>query len=324
MDSAQASSISASAGERDSLVQAATNKRSWAGYLGVTARGFCMGAADVVPGVSGGTMAFILGIYDELLNAIHAVNFNLVRLVVTLRLREALAQFPWQFVLALGVGIGSAIVLLSRPLSHALETHPSLVWAFFFGLVLASIVVVRKRVTRWTPATVVLGVSAAVGAYILVGLTPTETPNDTWFLFLSGAIAICAMILPGISGAFILVLLGKYQYVLSAVTRADILTLVIFAAGCAAGILSFARVLRWLLRRYHDPTVAALAGFMLGSLRRVWPWKDAADPQLNVLPQAIHPEVVLAVGLMILGAVLVIGIEWLAARQAKQAPPSQH
>ncbi|MGQ9904253.1 MAG: DUF368 domain-containing protein [Anaerolineae bacterium] len=314
MDQAQAPSVSTPA------AQTSGRNRSLIDYFWVTARGFCMGAADVVPGVSGGTIAFILGIYDELINAIHAVNLRFVRRLIGLRWREAFGEFPWQFLLALGMGIGLAIVILSRPLSHALQTSPSLVWAFFFGLVLASVLVVRKRVRRWTPATVALALVAAVGAYILVGLTPTETPNDAWFLFLSGAIAICAMILPGISGSFILVLLGKYQYVLGAVTHADVITLAIFVAGAAAGIVTFVRVLRWVLRRYHDPTVAVLAGFMLGSLRKVWPWKDAVDGQANVLPQALTPEVGLALALVVAGAALVIAIDLVAARQHATAP----
>ncbi len=314
MDQAQAPSVSAP------VAQPAARNRSLIDYFWVTVRGFCMGAADVVPGVSGGTMAFILGIYDELINAIHAVNIRFVRRLISLRWREAFADFPWRFLLALGMGIGLAIVLLSRPLSHALQTSPSLVWAFFFGLVLASVLVVRKRVRRWTPLTIALAGVSIVGAYILVGLTPTETPNDAWFIFISGAIAICAMILPGISGSFILVLLGKYQYILGAVTRLDVATLAIFVAGCATGIVTFARVLRWLLRRYHDPTVAVLAGFMLGSLRKVWPWKEVVDGQANVLPQALTPEVALALALMVAGAALVIAIDLIAARQGAVAP----
>ncbi|MDW8328073.1 MAG: DUF368 domain-containing protein, partial [Anaerolineales bacterium] len=297
--------------------------RSLKDYFWIAARGFCMGAADVVPGVSGGTMAFILGIYDELLNAIHAVNLDFIRRLLTLRWREAFAHFPWRFLLALGLGIGTAIFSLARGLRWMLEHHPSPVWAFFFGLVLASVIVVRKRVRRWTPATIALAVLAAVGAYVLVGLTPTQTPDTLWFLFLSGAIAICAMILPGISGAFILVLLGKYQYVLDAVVRLDVLTLAIFAAGCAVGLLSFVRLLRWLLRQYHDPTVAVLAGFMLGSLRKVWPWKETLvngvdshfAHEINVLPSVFSPEVGLALALLLLGVALVWGIEYLAARR---------
>jgi len=305
--------------------------RSLKDYFWIAARGFCMGAADVVPGVSGGTMAFILGIYDELLHAIHAVNLDFLRRLLTLRWREAFEHFPWRFLLALGVGIGAAIFSLAEGLSWALEHYPALVWAFFFGLVLASVVVVRKRVQRWTPAVMALAALAALGAYVLVGLTPTQTPDAPWFLFLSGAIAICAMILPGISGAFILVLLGKYQYVLDAVVRLDLFTLALVAAGCVVGLLSFVRVLRWLLQHYHDPTVAVLAGFMFGSLRKVWPWKETLPAgaagetilaqQLNVLPATFSPEVGLALALLLLGAGLVWGIDYLAARQVRPAQP---
>lgn len=309
--------------------------RRFADYFWIAARGFCMGAADVVPGVSGGTMAFILGIYDELVNAIHAVNLQLIRRLLSLRWREAFADFPWRFLLAVGLGIGLAIFTLAEGLSWALHHYPSLVWAFFFGLVLASVVVVRKRVRHWTPVTVALAALAAVGAYALVGLTPAQTPDEAWFLFLSGAIAICAMILPGISGAFILVLLGKYEYVLEAVVRGDVLTLAIVGAGCAVGLVSFVRLLRWLLTRYPDPTVAVLAGFMLGSLRKVWPWKRAApanaevagdtlDVHLNVIPSALTPEVGLALGLLLLGVALVLGTEYLAGRRLASAAAGAH
>ncbi len=298
-------------------------------HVWIAARGYAMGAADVVPGVSGGTMAFILGIYDELLNAIHAVDGAFLRRLLTLRWREALAHFPWRFLLALGLGIGLAIVTLAQGIDWALHNHPSLVWAFFFGLVLASVWVVRKRIQRWTPVILAFSGLAAVAAFILVGLTPAETPNAPWFLFISGAVAICAMILPGISGAFILVLLGKYQYVLNAVVQRDLVTLAIVAAGCVVGLLSFARALRWLLRRYHDATVAVLVGFMFGSLRKVWPWKSAAagqagvDPALaqefNVLPPALTADVGLALALMALGFGLVLLIDLLASRQAAPA-----
>ena len=297
------------------------SSRSFKDYLLISARGFCMGAADVVPGVSGGTMAFILGIYDELIGAIHSINGTFIRHVLGLRLREALAQVPWQFLLALMAGIVAAIFLLARPLKHALETHPSLVFAFFFGLVLASVLVVRKRVTRWTPTRIGLLGAAAMGAFVLVGLAPTKTPNDPLFLFLSGAIAICAMILPGISGSFILVFLGKYEQVIGAVAQLDIVTLVIFAAGCVVGLLSFVRLLRWLLRHYHDATIAVLTGFMLGSLRRVWPWQDfTADGTLSLAwPAAINGEVILAAALVMIGVGLVLLLERLAEQRGATA-----
>jgi putative membrane protein len=286
-------------------------------YFWVAARGFAMGAADVVPGVSGGTMAFILGIYEELIHAIHSVDLAFFRRIFSLKIREAFASVPWQFVLALGVGIGAAILTLASALSHALHEYPVLVWAFFFGLVLASVIVVRKRVSRWTPVALSLAVLAAVGSYALVGLVPVETPEEPWFLFLSGALAITAMILPGISGAFILVLLGKYHYVLNAVVTRDIITLLIVIAGAVAGLFSFARVLRWLFKNYHDTTVAALTGLILGALRKVWPWKETVGMQeFNIFPPVYDLEFVTAILLMLSGFALVLFLDYAAARQA--------
>jgi putative membrane protein len=286
-------------------------------YLWVAARGFAMGAADVVPGVSGGTMAFILGIYEELIHAIHSVDLAFFRRLFSLRLREAFAFVPWQFVLALVFGILAAILTLASALSHALHTYPVLVWAFFFGLVLASVIVVRKRVSRWTPAVLLIAALAAVGSYNLVGLVPVETPEEPWFLFLSGALAITAMILPGISGAFILVLLGKYHYVLDAVVTGDIITLLIVVAGAAVGLVSFARVLRWLFKNHHDITVAALTGLILGALRKVWPWKESQSVQeFNILPPTYDAEFATAVLLMLFGFALVLFLDYMASRQA--------
>ncbi len=301
----------------DSNLHKRAGKRSWKDYLGIAARGFCMGAADVVPGVSGGTMAFILGIYDELINALHSFNIQLVRQLLRLQLSEALSAVPWKFLLALAAGIVSAIALLARPLKHALDTHPSLIFAFFFGLVLASVWVVRRRVERWTLPRAGLLLLAAAGAFALVGLTPTQTPAEPLSFFLSGVVAICAMILPGISGSFILVLLGKYEQLIGAVTQFDASVLIVFVAGCAVGLLSFVRVLRWLLRHYHSATLSALTGFMLGSLRRVWPWQDpnANNALVNVLPSQLDSDVLLATVLALLGMVLVIGLEQLAERR---------
>ena len=285
-------------------------------YFWVALRGFAMGSADVVPGVSGGTMAFILGIYEELILAIHSIDLIFFRRLFSLRIREAFSDVPWRFVLALVLGIATAILTLARFLSHALHTYPVLVWAFFFGLVLASVVVVRKRVSRWTPTTLLIAALAALGAYLLVGLVPVETPNDPWFLFLSGALAITAMILPGISGAFILVLLGKYHYVLNAVVSGDVVTLLIVIAGAGVGLISFARVLRWLFHRHHDYTVAALTGLILGALRKVWPWKQIEGlREMNILPPALDAEFISALLLMLVGFAVVLLLDYLATRQ---------
>lgn len=277
------------------------------------ARGFCMGAADLVPGVSGGTMAFILGIYRHLLDALHAIDLDFLRLLLSLRWRAAFCSFPWQFLASLGLGIATAILILSRPIHWALAEHPKLVWAFFFGLVLASVSLVRKRILYWSPVLIVILVIAAVLMFYFVGLLPLETPHTPLLTFLSGAIAICAMILPGISGAFILVLLGKYRYILGALISLDFIILLTFGAGCVVGLLSFSRLLRWLIARFHDPTIAALTGLMIGSLRKVWPWQAAlseGSPKFTlILPQTFTFYDGLALLLMTGGFLLVWSIE---------------
>jgi putative membrane protein len=299
------------------------DRRGLKDYLGVTARGFVMGAADVVPGVSGGTMAFILGIYEELIQAIHSADLTFIRRLLTLRFRAAFADFPWRFLLALGIGIVTAIVSLANMIDYALDNYPALIYAFFFGLVLASAVVVRKRVGGWTIPVIIGAVLGIVVGYSIVGLVPMETPDDWWFLFLSGAIAINAMILPGISGAFVMLLLGKYQFVLQAVINRDIVSIAIVLAGAAVGLMSFVRVLRWMFRNYHDLTVAVLIGLILGALRKVWPWKEAVEIngrliENNIMPAGITTEVVIAVILMVIGFLTVLLLDYLAARGARE------
>lgn len=295
---------------------------------GLFLRGICMGAADVVPGVSGGTMAFILGIYETLVESIRRVGQPpFWRALLRGRLKDAFAIVEGRFLVALGAGILTAVLALARVISWLLREHPVLLWSFFFGLIVASVVVVSRRVPRWSPALLAALAAGGVGAYWLVGLVPTQTPEAPWFLFLSGALAITAMILPGISGSFILVLLGKYQYVLDAVNARDLVTLAWFVTGIVVGIVSFAQLLGWLFRRHHDATVALLTGFMLGSLRKVWPWKidvltrvnrhGEVVPvvQHNVLPGSLDGELAAALALAALGFALVLAIETLARKR---------
>ncbi len=302
------------------------HKRSLFEYLVLTAKGFCMGAADVVPGVSGGTMAFILGIYEELIDAIRSFDLKGIKLLLTLKLRDLLNHISWQFVLALGVGILMAIFSLSRVLSWLLQNKPVLIWSFFLGLILASAFSVSQRVDGWRLYTWMGLLGGAIGTYFLVGLVPVSTPDDPWFLFVSGAIAICAMILPGISGAFILVLLGKYQFVLEAVNNRDFIILAIVAAGAVIGIAVFSRLLGWLLRSYHDLMVAVLTGLMLGSLRKVWPWKETLETivgshgkvipivQTNTLPAHWNVEVLSALCLVGIGFLIVFSLDRLVGK----------
>ena len=299
-------------------------------YAGLVARGFAMGSADVVPGVSGGTMAFILGIYEELINSIRTIaRPEFLRPLSKGRLLEAFRAINGGFLLAVGSGIILAILTLAKAIEWALENHPIWVWSFFFGLVLASVVTVARRVAKWNPLLFFYSIAGAVGAWIFVGLVPVQTPETWWFLFLAGAIAICAMILPGISGAFLLLLLGKYDYVLGAVNDRNIEPIFWVVLGALVGIVSFAQVLGWLFRRFHDPTVAALTGLMVGSLRKVWPWKEdvawilgrhaerVPTVQRNVLPD-VGGEVVVALLVGLAGLVLVMILEWWANKPGEK------
>jgi putative membrane protein len=293
--------------------------------LALFAKGFCMGASDVVPGVSGGTMALILGIYEELIQSIKALDLAFLRLVLRGRFSRALDKAPFGFLLPLGLGILTAIFTMARGLSWLLNEYPVVIWSFFFGLVLASAFVVGCRIEKWEWTTVLGIVISALAAYFLVGLVPIHTPEALPFIYLCGAVAICAMILPGISGSFILVLLGKYHFVLDAVGRLDLLVLSVFTAGTATGILLFVRILNWLLKRFYQCTMAALTGLMIGSLRKIWPWKsmtefvnnDAGSGVTlagNMMPHQMTSEVYLAIGLALLGGLSVILLQRLAEK----------
>ena len=276
-----------------------------------------MGAADVVPGVSGGTMAFILGIYEELLASIRSFDLQFLKLLSRFKIKEAINHTSWRFLAALFLGIFVAIFSLARILSWLLQDHPVLIWSFFFGLILASVYTVGKHLQKWTWPVFAWMCLGTIGSWFLVGLVPVKTPESPWFVFLSGAIAICAMILPGISGSFILVLLGKYAYLLDAVNRRDILPLIIAAAGAGLGLITFVRFLNWLFKKYRDPTLAVLTGLMLGALRKVWPWKKTLETmtdshgeihvvsEANFLPAQWNVEVTMAISLMIIGFVVV-------------------
>jgi len=296
-------------------------------YLVLAVKGFCMGAANVIPGVSGGTMALILGIYEELINAIRSLNFNFLRLLAFLKVRQAVSSVSWPFLLPVGVGVLLATVSLAKALSWLLASCPVIVWSFFFGLVLSSVLTVSRVIKRWGMPTFGAAALGAVGAYFLFGLMPGTTPDAPWFIFLSGFLAICAMILPGISGAYVLVLLGKYHYILEAINDKDLWTLLILVAGAVVGLLSFVRAIEWLLKRYHDLTMAILTGLMVGSLRKIWPWKETVSTfldshgeevptlQANTLPPSFDSEVGLALLLMFLGFLVVFGMNFWTRRR---------
>ena len=305
-------------------------------YLLLFAKGMAMGAADVVPGVSGGTVAFITGIYDELLRSIASVPEALLQL---LRGRVAKA---WQianvnFLLVLFAGILTSIFSLARLITWLLSTHPIPVWSFFFGLILVSSHLVAREIGRWNWTRLLSFALGIAFAWWITVAAPMQWGSDPLSLFLAGAIAICAMILPGISGSFLLLLMGLYAVVLGAVKGLDLAVLAVFAAGCLVGILSFSRLLSWLLARYRDLTLAFLTGLMLGSLHKVWPWKltltwrtDSHGEQIPLLQENLwpsqfasqlgqDPQWLTAVALAVVGVVLVLGLEWLAGRQQQSA-----
>jgi putative membrane protein len=243
-------------------------------FLGITFRGLAMGAADVVPGVSGGTIAFITGIYEELIDTISGVNLSLLKTLKNDGLKSFWKQLNGNFLVALFLGIGISIVSLAKVISYLLETHPILVWSFFFGLVLASIHLVGKQVKKWNVSTAIAFILGTGIAFWITILPPMQQADANWYIFISGVIAICAMILPGISGSFILLLLGSYQTILNAVKEFDIPKIVIFASGAVVGLMSFSHLLKWMFKKFENLTIALLAGFLLGSLNKLWPWKE--------------------------------------------------
>ncbi len=297
-------------------------------YLLLVLKGIGMGAADVIPGVSGGTIAFITGIYEELIRSIRSFDLTAVRMLLRLDLRGFWKHVNGGFLFSVLAGIAISIFSLAKLMKYLLEEHPIFVWSFFFGLIIASSWLVAREVKRWNVGTVVALVAGAAAAYLITVLSPAATPNAWWFIMLSGAVAICAMILPGISGAFILLLLGKYAYIIGAVSTFDLPVLLVFAVGAVAGIISFSHLLSWLLAKYHGVTVALLTGFMVGSLNKIWPWKVVLETYLdshgtvqplverNILPgsySALHDgEPALlggAIALMAAGLLLIWGIE---------------
>lgn len=289
-------------------------------------KGMGMGAADVVPGVSGGTIAFIVGIYKELIDSIKSINGASLKLLFTGKIAAFWKAINANFLLSIVAGIGISIFSLAKIITWLLVTHPILVWAFFFGLVLASTWFVSKDIKQWNWKSILCFIIGAVVAYYITVATPAETPTNLFFIFLCGAIAICAMILPGISGSFILVLLGKYFYIMEAVKTFNIPVMLVFICGAVLGITSFSRILSFALRRFHDTTIAVLAGFMLGSLNKVWPWKETIETytdshgvikplvEANILPDQLVWE---AVGLMIFGFAIVYFLEKLSMKGAK-------
>ncbi len=286
-----------------------------------------MGAADVIPGVSGGTIAFITGIYDELVNSIRRFDWTALKMLGRLDFGGFWRHVNGNFLLCVVGGIGLAVFTLAKLMTWLLESYPIPTWSFFFGLIVASALWLSRDLKRGAGSTLGL-IAGAVAGYLITIATPTHTPDTWWFIVLSGAIAICAMILPGISGAFILLLLGKYEFILLAVSELDLHILILFAVGAIAGIISFSHLLSWLLSRHRNVTLALLIGFMIGSLNKVWPWKQLALKEgvmreISVMPgrfertMGMESHVWMALLFMVVGFALIFVIENLGKRISK-------
>lgn len=302
-------------------------------YLGVTLRGMGMGAADVVPGVSGGTIAFITGIYEELITSLANINLAALKILFSKGVPSFWKHINGNFFLALFLGIGISVFSLAKVLTYLLEHHPVVLWSFFFGLVLASALIIIKTVPKWNIGNAI-GLILGIGVAVFVSLAQASADGSSLpYIFMSGCIAICAMILPGISGAFILVLLGSYAVIIEGIKDFNLSIIAVFGIGCVIGLLAFSKLLKFLFENYKSLVLAILTGFLLGSLVKIWPWKNAildqplvthSDGKIDyamqhVLPNAYNgdPMLLAALGMMLFGLILVLGLEYLGKKYKK-------
>jgi len=320
--------------------------RSIAQYFIVLVKGLAMGAADVVPGVSGGTIAFISGIYEELIETIHKLDLGFFKLWKENGFKAAWSEYNLGFLFALFGGILISILSLAKAITYLLKEHPILVWSFFFGLVIASIIYVGKQITGWN---VKIGVALLIAAGLALAITlakPIGSPDSVWFLFFAGFVAIIAMILPGISGAFILLLLGAYSAVIGTLTQLSdgltkmswelfsgaFLRLFVFALGAIIGLKAFTRVLNWMFKNHKNLILGVLTGFMIGALNKIWPWKEVLEYRIShsgeqvpflersILPSSYteDPKIVLAVLCMVVGFLVIYSMERIANRKKER------
>jgi putative membrane protein len=290
-------------------------------------KGMSMGAADIVPGVSGGSIALITGIYEKLLDSIKSIDKTALSFLFRFEGKAFWKHINGNFLLTILFGILTSIFTLSKFITYLLDNHPIPIWSFFCGLIIISAILILRDVKRWSLPVVISIFIGILLAYWITSLPPMSSPEAFWFVFIAGAIAICAMILPGISGSFLLLILGQYERILNAVTEKDVLTLALFAFGCIVGLLSFSRLISWLLKNYHALTIGLLSGFMLGSINKIWPWKQVISYRIsssgiqkpfitdNILPQnylEITGEeslILYAILAFSIGVFLVLGIE---------------
>lgn len=272
--------------------------------IGNGLKGFAMGAANVIPGVSGGTIALITGIFGRIINALNGLmSFKTWKLLFAGKFKEFVSKVDGRFLLAVMIGAVLSVFTLAKLMQYLLDQYPVQTWAFFLGMIAASAVFMLAEIRCWR---VSYGLWIAVGIGLgiaLCTLSPTETTDDLWFIFICGAIAICTMILPGVSGSFILLLLGKYEYIMNAISNLNWPVLAAFGIGCAIGIVAFSKALHWLLARYQQQTMLVLVGFVMGSLIKVWPWSDEALAAATAASDGSAPVTA--------GEMLIPGIIWI-------------
>jgi putative membrane protein len=290
-------------------------------------KGMSMGAADIVPGVSGGSIALITGIYEKLLDSIKSIDKHAVKLLYRFQWKAFWAHVNGSFLLTLLLGIFTSIFTIARLITYLIQNHPIAIWSFFCGLIIISAIIILRDIKTWSFWVVFALVAGAILAYFITELPPINSPDSLSFTFVAGAIAICAMILPGISGSFLLLIMGQYQRILEAVNDKNILVLGVFGMGCVLGLLTFSRLISWLLKKFHALTIAILSGFMLGSINKIWPWKsvltyrmDSHGNQQSLLTENIlpfdyltvtgeAPQLATAGMAFAFGIILVVGIE---------------
>lgn len=304
-----------------------------------------MGAADVVPGVSGGTIAFISGIYQELIDSINGINLSLLKTLKKEGIKAAWKQANASFLLSLLIGIAISVLTFSKIITHLLATKPIMVWSFFFGLIIASILLIWKQITNWKVLSIVALLVGIIITYFITIARPVSSPESYPYLFLSGFIAIIAMILPGISGAFILLLMGSYETVIGTINKfreglvqmnmellsTALMKLGVFALGAIIGLKAFSKILHWMFDHHKNTTLALLVGFMIGSLNKVWPWKEVLETRINshgetvpfieksILPHDFNgdAQLIIAILLAVLGFLVIYGMEKIASRLGK-------
>ncbi|WP_114748388.1 DUF368 domain-containing protein [Pleomorphovibrio marinus] len=305
-------------------------------YILLYLKGMGMGGADIVPGVSGGSIALVTKIYEDLLESIRSFDLEALRLLTSLRIKALWIHVNGHFLLTLLLGIFTSIFTLSKGITFLMENHPIPLWAFFCGLILISAIIILRDIQKWNFLAIFVIPLGAYLAYLITELPPISSPDTWWFTLISGSIAISAMILPGISGSFILLILGQYENILSAVNERDIFILGIFGLGCIIGLLTFSRVIYWLLKNFHSITIAFLSGFMLGSINKIWPWKKVLSYRMsskgiqepfiteNIWPhhylaeRGMEPQFLMAILAFFVGVILVVGIERIAYNMTQE------